>query len=76
VNGTFPKKGRYLAMLSEDSHTIRWSRPVNSFLFTMENLCSIMGSKYLESNVRVRSFDKVTQALYKDKIKPNANGNY
>jgi hypothetical protein len=34
-----------------------------------------MGSKYSDSNVRVRLFDKVTQALIKDKIKPDANGN-
>jgi hypothetical protein len=63
-------------MLSEDGHTIRWSRPIDSFLFTMEHLCSNMGSKYLESNVQVHSFDEVMQALCKDKIKPDMNGNY
>ena len=35
-----------------------------------------MGSKYLESNVRVRLFNKVTQAILNNKIKPNANGKY
>jgi hypothetical protein len=45
VNSTLPKKGRYLALLLQDSHTIRWSCPVDLFLFTIEHLCSIMGSK-------------------------------
>jgi hypothetical protein len=35
-----------------------------------------MGSKYSESNIQVRLFSEVTQALYKDKIKPDANGDY
>jgi hypothetical protein len=76
VNGTLLENGRYLAMLSEDGHTIRWSRPVSLFLFTMEHLCSITGSKYLDSNIRVRLFDKVTQAIFKDKNKLDANENY
>ncbi len=35
-----------------------------------------MGSKYLDSDFRVRLFGKVTQAIIKDKIKPDTNGNY
>jgi hypothetical protein len=76
MNGTLPEKGGYLTMLSGDGFTLRWSCPVESFLFSMEQLCSIMGSMYSESNVRVCLLDKVTQALFKDKNKTNANGNY
>ncbi len=76
VNGMLTKKGGYLTTLLEDGHTIRWSRPVDSFLFTMEHLCFIMGSKYLDSIVRVSSFNQGTRAIYKDKIKPKANRNY
>jgi hypothetical protein len=61
--------GGYLAMLSGNGFTLRWSRPINSFLFSMEHLCSIIGSKYLESNIQVRLFNKVMQAFVKDKIK-------
>jgi hypothetical protein len=71
-----PEKGRYLTTLLKEGHTIRWSCPVNSFLFTMEHLCSIMGTKYLKLNVQVCLFNKVTQAILKDKIEPNANRNY
>jgi hypothetical protein len=76
INGVLPEKGRYLATLSEGGYTIRWSRPVNLFLFTMEDLCSSMGSKYLESNLRVCLFDEVMHEILKDKIKPDANRNY
>jgi hypothetical protein len=76
VNGALPKKCGYLAMLLEDGFTLRWSRPIDLFLFLMEHLHSIMGSKYSESNIQVRSFDKVMQALFKDKIKTDANRNY
>jgi hypothetical protein len=77
VNSVLPEKGGYLATLLEDGYTIRWSRPVDLFLFTMEHICSIMGSKYyLESNVQVHLFDKIMQAILKDKIKHNANRNY
>jgi hypothetical protein len=76
VNGALPEKGGYLATLLEDNYTVRWSHPIDSYLFTMEHLHSIMGSKYSESNVQVCSFDKVTQALYKDKINPDTNKNY
>jgi hypothetical protein len=77
VNGALPKKGRYLATLLEDGYTLSWSSPIDSFLFMMEHLCSIMGSKYSESNVQVCLFNEITQqALYKDTIKPDTNGNY
>ncbi len=66
VNSVLPEKGGYLAMMLEDGHAIRWSRPINSFLFTIEHLCSILGRKNLESNVRVCLFDKVTQAQGQD----------
>jgi hypothetical protein len=61
VNCVLPKKGGYLVMLLEDSHTLRWSCPVDLFLFTMEHLCSIMESKYSESNIQVCLFNKVTK---------------
>ena len=61
-------------MLSDDGYTIRWSRPVDAFLFSMEHLCSIMGRAYSDSHVRVRSYDEVTQAILHDKIEVDANG--
>ncbi len=42
----------------------------------MEHFCCIVGSKYLDSNARVFLFDNVTQTIIKDKIEPDANGNY
>jgi hypothetical protein len=74
VNSVLPEKGGYLTKLSEDGFTLRWSRPINLFLFSIEHLCSIMESKYSELNIRVRLFDKVTQALFKDKTETGANG--
>jgi hypothetical protein len=76
VNGVLPEVGGYLAMLSEDGYTLKWSRPIEEFLFTMGHLKSIMGENYSPSHVRVRAFDDVTQAMFKDKVKPDANGVY
>jgi hypothetical protein len=42
----------------------------------MEHLPSIMGSKYLESNLQVCMFDEVMQAILKEKMEPDSNGNY
>ena len=72
VNGVLPATGGYAAMLSDDGYTIRWCRPVNAFLFSMEHLKKIMGEQYSENNSRVRSFDQVTQAILADKNKANA----
>jgi len=74
LNGMLPPKGGYQCTLAEDSHTIRWSRPVDSFLFSMDHLKGIMGSNYSESNVHVRLFDNILQATHSNKIKPNTNG--
>ena len=63
VNGVLPATGGYAATLSDDGYTIRWSRPVDAFLFSMEHLRSIMGRAYSDSHVRVRSYDDVTQAI-------------
>jgi hypothetical protein len=53
VSGLLPAMGGYAATLSNDGYTIRWSRPVDGFLFSMEHLCSIMGMKYSDSHVQV-----------------------
>ena len=74
LNGMRPPKGGYQCTLAEDGHTIRWSRPVDSFLFSMDHLEGIMGDDYSESNVRVRSFDNILQAMHRDKIEPDTNG--
>ena len=74
VNGVLPAMGGYAATLSDDGYTIRWSRPVDAFLFSMEHLRSIMGRAYSDSNVRVRSYDDVTQAISRDKIEQDVNG--
>jgi hypothetical protein len=77
VNGVLPDVGGgCLATLLEDGYTLKWSRPIEEFLFTMGHLKSIMGENYSPSHVRVRAFDDVTQAMFKDKVKPDANGVY
>ena len=68
--------GGYLATLSEDGYTLKWSRPIEGLLFRMEHLKSIMGDDYSPSHVRVRAFDNVTQTMFKDKVEPDANGLY
>ena len=60
--------------LSDDGYTIRWSRPVDAFLFSMEHLRSIMGRAYLDSHVRVRSYDDVMQAISHNRIEADVNG--
>ena len=62
VYGVLPKTGG-IAMLSNDGHTIRWSHPIDGFLFLMEHLKSVMGADYSDGHVRVRSFGEVTQAI-------------
>jgi hypothetical protein len=74
VCGVLPETGGYVVTLLDNSHTIRWSRPVDSFLFSMEHLKSVMGADYLDTHVRVRSFDEVTQAISKDQLEADANG--
>jgi hypothetical protein len=74
VSGVLPETGGYVTTLSDDSHTIRWSRPVDGFLFSMEHLKSVMGADYSDTHVRVRSFDEVTQAISKDRVEADANG--
>ena len=74
LNGMLPPKGGYQCTLSKDGHTISWSRPVDSFLFSMDHLKGIMGDDYSESNVRVRSFDNILQAMHRDKIEPDTSG--
>jgi len=74
VSGVLPETGGFVATLSDDGYTIRWSRPVDGFLFSMEHLKSVMGADYSDTHVRVRSFDKVTQAIAKDLVKVDANG--
>ena len=76
VNGVLPKVGRYLATLSEDGYTLKWSHPIEELLFTMGHLKFIMGEDYSPSHVRVLSFDDVTQAMFRDKVEPDASGVY
>ena len=63
INDMLPERGGFVVTLSEDGYTIRWSHPVDGFLFTMEHLRSIMGAKYSDSHIRVHSFNKVTQSI-------------
>jgi hypothetical protein len=74
VCSVLPEMGGYVATLSDDGHTIRWSRPVIGFLFSMEHLKSVMGADYSDTHVRVRSFDEVTQAILKYRVEADANG--
>jgi hypothetical protein len=74
VCGVLPETGGYVVTLLDDGHTIRWSRPVDGFLFSMEHLKSVMGEDYSDTHVRVRSFDEVTQAISKDRLEADTNG--
>jgi hypothetical protein len=74
VSGILPATGGYVATLSNDGYTIRWSCPVDSFLLSMEHLCSIMERKYLDSHVRVCSYDEMAQAISRDKVDADVNG--
>jgi hypothetical protein len=78
VNGVLlPKVGGYLATLSKDGYTLKWSRPIEEFLFTMGHLKLIMGENYSPSHHdQVRVFDDVTQAMFKIKVEHDANGVY
>ncbi len=40
----------------------------------MEHLKSIMGANYSDTHVQVRLFDKVTQAIWKDRVEADVNG--
>lgn len=51
VCGVLPETGGYVATLSDDGHTIRWSRPVDGFLYSMEHLKSVMGADYSDTHV-------------------------
>ncbi len=72
--GVLPEMGGYVATLSDNGHTIRWSRPVDGFLFSMEHLKSVMRADYSDTHVQVRSFNKVTQTISKDRVEADANG--
>jgi hypothetical protein len=76
VNIMLPKVGGYLATLLDEGFTINWSHPIEERLFTMGTLRSIIGEDNSSSHVRVRMFNKVTQTMNKNKIKPDANGLY
>ena len=71
LTGIAPEGG-FNALLSSDGFTILWSRPVDAFLFLMQHLQKIMGEKYLDTHIRVRSFDQVTHVILDDKNKVNA----
>jgi len=51
VNGVLPEVGGYFVMLMEDGYTLKWSRPIEEFLFTMGHLKSIMGENYFPSHI-------------------------
>ncbi len=74
VNGVLPATGGYVTTLSNDGYTIRWSRPINAFLFLMEHLCSIMGRAYSDYHIQVRSYDEVAQAIMHNKVEADVNG--
>ncbi len=64
-----------LLMLSDDGYIIKWSHPVDSYLFLKEHLCSTMGAEYyFHNHIQVPSFDEVIQAVGCHKINTNASG--
>ena len=76
LNGVLPSEGGFQCTLDDDGHTVKWSRPVDAFLFTMNHLRGIMGGAYSESNVRVRSFDDVLQSMHQDKVEADTARKY
>jgi hypothetical protein len=76
VNGMLSEVGGYIAMLSEDGYTLKWSRHIEELFFTMGHLKSIISEKCSPSHVRVHALDDVTQSMFKDKVEPDANGIY
>lgn len=77
LSGVLPSEGGFLCTLDEDGHTVKWSRPVDAFLFSMGHLRGIMGEEdYSESHVRVRSFDDVLQSMSHDKVEADAADKY
>ena len=77
LSGVLPSEGGFLCTLDEDGHTVKWSRPIDAFLFTMEHLRGVMGEgDFSESHVRVRSFDNVLQSMSQDKVEADASDKY
>ncbi len=72
VCGVLPETGGYVVTLSNDGHTIRWSHPVDGFLYSMEHLKSVMQADCSDTHVRVRSFDEVMKAISKDQLEADA----
>ncbi len=70
VNSVIPEVGGYLATLSDDGFTKKWSRPIEERLFTMGHFKSIMGEDYSPSHVQVRAFDDVTQKCTRTRLSP------
>ncbi len=71
LTGIVPEGGSN-ALLSLDGFMILWSRPVDAFLFSQQHLKKIMGEKYSDTHIQVRSFDQITQAILGDKNKAGA----
>jgi hypothetical protein len=58
LNGMLPPKGVYQCTLAEDGHTIRWSRPVNSF----DNILQAMHRDKIEPDTTDSSGENPTRS--------------
>ena len=56
--------------------TISFSRGISAVCFDPKQFWGVMGIKYSESSSRVMAFDNAVQAMYHDKVTPDAGGQY
>ncbi len=68
--------GTYRFSLAEKGMTILLSRGISAVCFDTRRFRGVMGIKYSESSSRVMAFDNAVQAMYHDKVTPDAGGQY
>ena len=71
-----PPPGTYRFSLAENGMTILFSRGISAMCFDTRRFQGVMGIKYSESSSRVMAFDNAVQAMYRDKVTPDAGGQY
>ena len=74
MNGAPPST--YCFSLAENRMTISFSRGISAVCFDTRQFRGVMGPKYSESSSRVMAFDNAVQAMYRDKVTPDAGGQY
>ena len=75
VNGGLPP-GTYRFSLAENGMRISFSRGISAVCFDTRRFWGVMGIKYSESSSCVMAFNNSVQAMYRDKVIPDAGGQY